>query len=63
MTWDDLAEAFDSVPPATWPLLAERGQLEITVHVPVGVMQGDPLAAELLITWSNRGFLRDVDVD
>jgi hypothetical protein len=63
MTWDDLAEAFDTGSPATWQLLAERGQLEITVHLPVGVVQGDPLAAVLFITVNNWGFPRDVDVD
>ncbi|KAJ1473541.1 hypothetical protein T484DRAFT_1835751 [Baffinella frigidus] len=43
--------------------LAERGQLEITVHVPVGVMQGGPLAVVLFIPVSNWGFPQDVDVD
>ena len=63
MTWDNLAEAFDIVPPATWQLLAQRCQLKITVHVPVGIMQDDTLAVVLFITVSNWGFPQDVDVD
>jgi len=30
MTLDDLVNAFDSIPQATWQLLADRGQLVIT---------------------------------
>jgi hypothetical protein len=34
-----------------------------SVHVPVGIMQGDTLAVVLFITVSNWGFPQDVDVD